>query len=407
MIPFYSKRNQVYPVLRQGHPAVEKYFADMEDWSREISLYDTLGGKLSLPRILHSEPGLLVMEYVPYPTLLDVLEEQERTGFSPEPWYALSAWLRRCYWLCGRLPSEGNLRNFLWDAEGKQIVGLDLECYHSVPLELCGASIAAALLEYAPADTPVKCQAAALLARELQIPGPALSEARRQLAEYRQGKHMPPLSGIVLAGGASRRMGTSKAEMLLEGKSLLTWQVEKFQMLGIRDIMLSGKDCPELPGTRVIPDELPERGPLGGLYSCFRAAENSQCMVLSVDTPLIPCSALAKLCGTHRSGITLLRYAGKAEPLIGIYDTSLERTIFPLIKTRGVPVRALSYLTSPSYFDYTGPEEFLLNCNTPQQFSEALNIAQSHVHLRGRPGLYPPGRWAAGAVSAEDPCAQS
>lgn len=57
MIPFYSKRNQVYPVLRQGHPAVEKYFADMEDWSREISLYDTLGGKLSLPRILHSEPG--------------------------------------------------------------------------------------------------------------------------------------------------------------------------------------------------------------------------------------------------------------------------------------------------------------------------------------------------------------
>ena len=219
----------------------------------------------------------------------------------------------------------------MWDAEGERIIGLDLERYYLEPFDMCGASIAAALLEYTPADTPVKCQAAALLARELHIPDSVLSRARRQLVEYRQGKHMPPLSGIVLAGGASRRMGSQKAGLLLEGKSFLTWQVEKFQMLGIRDIMLSGKDCPELPGTRVIPDELPERGPLGGLYSCFRAAENSQCMVLSVDTPLIPCSALAKLCGTHRSGITLLRYAGKAEPLIGIYDTSLERTIFPLL----------------------------------------------------------------------------
>lgn len=31
----------------------------------------------------------------------------------------------------------------------------------------------------------------------------------------------------------------------------------------------------------------------------------------------------------------------------------------------------------------------------------------SHVHLRRWPGLRPSGRWAAGAVPAEDPCAQS
>lgn len=92
---------------------------------------------------------------------------------------------------------------------------------------------------------------------------------------------MVPCSGVVLAGGASRRIGTSKANPLLAGRSLLAWQAEKLRILGIQDIMLSGKDCPELPGTRVIPDKLPGWSPLGGLYSCFHAAENARCMVLN------------------------------------------------------------------------------------------------------------------------------
>lgn len=379
MIPFYSKRNQVYPALRQGRPVVEKYFSDMEDWAREASLYDTLQGKLSLPHVLHAEPGLLVMEHVPYPTLLEVLEEQERTTFSPEPWQTLPAWLRRCRQMCGRLPSEGNLRNFLWDARSNQIVGLDLEGYHPMSLERCGASIAAALLEYAPTDTPVKRQATSVLVRKFQISDPVLADARRRLLEYRKDKRTAPFSGVVLAGGSSRRMGTSKANLLLEGKSLLARQVEKLRMLEIRDIMLSGKNCPELPGTRVIPDELPGRGPLGGLYSCFRAAENTRCLVLSVDTPLVPCAALAKLCKAHIAGITLLRCNGEAEPLVGVYDTALEEVILPLIKTQGAPVRALCHAAALAYFEYTGPEEFLLNCNTPQQFSEALKIARDYA----------------------------
>ena len=166
---------------------------------------------------------------------------------------------------------------------------------------------------------------------------------------------MAPCSGVVLAGGASRRMGTSKANPLLEGRSLLAWQAEKLRILGIQDIMLSGKDCPELPGW----------SPLGGLYSCFHAAENAHCLVLSVDTPMVPCAALVIFYKAHMAGITLLRCSGEAEPL-RVYDTALKRVILPLIKTQRAPVRALSRLVAPAYF--MGPEKFLLNCNTPQQF---------------------------------------
>lgn len=380
MIPFYSKRNQVYPVLWQGRPAVEKHFAAMEDWAQESSLYQLLSGRVSLVPVLHTEPGLLITEYVPLPTLLDTLEEQERTGFSPEPWRALAAWLRWCFHLCGQLPSDGNLRNFLWDASKNCVWGLDLEGFCSLSPEQSGASVAAAALSYDPVDTVVKRQAAAALTGELQIPENALAESRRRLAESRQSKEKLLLSGIVLAGGTSRRMGTSKAELMLEGKSLLSRQVGKLQALGIRDILLSGRDCPPLPGTRVISDELPDRGPLGGLYSCFHAANNPHCLVLTVDAPLIPAATLDKLRRLHTKGITCLRCAGKTEPLIGVYDTALADLIFPLIKENGVAVRALAQLVPCAYFDYLGPPEYLLNCNTPQQFSQVQRLAEIHIH---------------------------
>lgn len=76
---------------------------------------------------------------------------------------------------------------------------------------------------------------------------------------------------------------------------------------GLQDIMLSGENCPALPGARVIPDEYNGKGPLGGLHACLRAAQNPACLVVSVDTPLIPAAALAHLCQAHSGGVTVLR----------------------------------------------------------------------------------------------------
>ena len=182
------------------------------------------------------------------------------------------------------------------------------------------------------------------------------------------------LSGIVLAGGASRRMGQNKSELRLNGKTFLEFQVDKLRALGIRDIMLSGANCPALPGARVIPDEYEGRGPLGGLHVCLRAAENSTCMVLSVDVPLIQPTTLAQLCHAHRSGVTVLRHHEQEEPLIGVYDRYVSDSISGLIEAGRYAVRALKDLIPWNCFDYLGPEELLINCNTPKDFAAAKRL---------------------------------
>ena len=378
MIPFYSRRNQVYGVVRHGRGAVEKHFTDMDDWRRECGRYAALRGRLELPGVLDSAPGLLITGYCPQPTLLSVLEEQERCGFSPEPWRALADWLLRCNALCGELPADGNLRNFLWDAAVGRVIGLDLEDYRPYAVSSCGAEFAAALLTYSPADTSVKRQAAKVLADVLQVPANEVEESRRRLERRRARKQAEELSGIVLAGGASRRMGRKKAALTLLGKTFLQWQVEKLQALGIQDIMVSCPDRLEWPGIRTVPDVLPGRGPLGGLHACLGAAHCSRCLVISVDVPLVPVSGLAHLCRAHTSGATVLRHGGRQEPLIAVYDSKIAQTIQPLIEAGGVPVRSLAPRVPWHHFDYLGPQALLMNCNTPEELDQLSALAQAY-----------------------------
>lgn len=375
MIPFYSKRNQVYPVVWRGSAAVGKYFTSLEDWRRETELYTVLSGNLPVPEVLDSRPGFLALEYLPCATMLDVLERQEKDGFAPGPWEALAAWLRRCRQLCARLPGEGNLRNFLWDAKRRQVIGLDFESYRPCSPSAFGAVMIAALLEYRPVDTPVKQLAAHLLAEEWDVSESAIAAERQSLRARRGAREAQTLSGIVLAGGASRRMGQDKAQLTLLDRTLLQWQAEKLRALGIGDIMISGEGCTALPGTRVIPDIIPHRGPLGGLHACLRAARNPRCLALSVDVPLVPVSALAHLCRSHSGGVTVLRHGEKQEPLIGVYDSALSEIISPMIGERGAPVLALSEKASWKCFDYLGQEVFLTNCNTPQDMSTVREIS--------------------------------
>lgn len=187
-----------------------------------------------------------------------------------------------------------------------------------------------------------------------------------------------PMSGVVLAGGASRRMGQNKAELVLNGKSLLQLQVDKLCALGIEDIMLSGAGCPSLPGTRVIPDEFPGKGPLAGLHACLRAAKNPACLVLSVDVPLVPISALAHLCRAHQGGITVLCHGEREEPLIAVYDCDAAVPMQAMLERREYAVRGLKDTVPWNRFHYLGPEELLINCNRPEDFAVAQALHSAY-----------------------------
>lgn len=188
---------------------------------------------------------------------------------------------------------------------------------------------------------------------------------------------MNRVSAILLAGGESSRMGRDKAGLPFQGMTLLEWQVQKLQGLGIKDIMLSGPRR-EVPGVRVVPDEFPGRGPLGGLHAGMKAARCPDCLVLSVDVPLTPPAALVALVRAHRASgaaATLLRHGGKWEPLIGVYRSGLFRCAEPILRGENTAVRRLLDETGFEVLDWPGDEGLFLNCNTPEDYEQLCRRA--------------------------------
>ena len=209
---FPSRRNLVRSVEWNGLPAVRKLFDSPADWHCELEMYRQIDGRLTAPKVLRSAPGILLLEYLPFPTLLAELERQEREGFSPSPWLALRRWLERMHRLTGLLPADVNLRNFLWD--GEAIHGIDFEGCRPMHLPDCLSQTAAFILEYAPRDTAVKRQAARILYEG------SVDAVRQALLgrRSRRARRSTDASFVLLAGGKSSRMGCDKAALLCTHK---------------------------------------------------------------------------------------------------------------------------------------------------------------------------------------------
>lgn len=116
-------------------------------------------------------------------------------------------------------------------------------------------------------------------------------------------------------------------------------QIEKGKQLGIKKIYISGYKgvrCTE----EIVMDRIKNRGPLGGLEACFRKASEegfSHCLVLGVDTPLVPKEELKSLVDKAQkeseNRAVLLRHAEKEESLMSVYESSLYQEIAQFLET--------------------------------------------------------------------------
>lgn len=182
------------------------------------------------------------------------------------------------------------------------------------------------------------------------------------------------MSMVILAGGKSRRMGRDKSDLLYNGKTFLEIQIEKGRTLGIEDILVSGyrgKIC----SARVISDQVREKGPLGGLAACFREAKHARCLVLSVDTVLVPAELLSELiraAETNSAPATILRHGDHEESLIGVYNSDLsdemEREFTEYKGSVFAFLRRIGYQT----FNCEADSSSFANVNHPEEYEELI-----------------------------------
>ena len=99
---------------------------------------------------------------------------------------------------------------------------------------------------------------------------------------------MENCTGIILAGGRSQRMGTDKGLLLLDGKSFVSHIYKALQPLfGENCIIVSSNPDYDFLGCTRVEDIIPNKGPLGGIYTGLKYSKTKMNIVVSVDAPLV------------------------------------------------------------------------------------------------------------------------
>jgi molybdenum cofactor guanylyltransferase len=131
----------------------------------------------------------------------------------------------------------------------------------------------------------------------------------------------PELSAYILAGGQSTRMGTDKAFVALDGRTLLARILEVARSVtpNVRIVGSAAKFAPFAP---VVEDIFPGCGPLAGIHAALRSSQTELNVILAVDTPFVSFALLQFLIARAQNSaatVTAPQTSQGWQPLCAIY----------------------------------------------------------------------------------------
>ena len=190
----------------------------------------------------------------------------------------------------------------------------------------------------------------------------------------------PKITGIVLAGGRSSRMGEDKSLMRLNGKTLIEYSIDALRPICEKVIISSNNPNYDFTGCEVWPDELPDQAPIIGIYSCLKRSKTELNIILSCDIPLMSASMIGFLLAKSADyDITVpVHDNGQIEPLCGVYKKSSQEILKEFIESGNFRlndcIRSASYQFIPvdAQIPCNTPNLFL-NINTPSDFGYLLS----------------------------------
>lgn len=181
------------------------------------------------------------------------------------------------------------------------------------------------------------------------------------------------ISGFILAGGKSRRMGTDKAFLLVREEPLLKRMISLVEPF-CNEITISGQNSDYKSfNVNMIPDVFSGCGPISGLYSSLKHSSFDWNLIVSVDVPFVNEELIRFLISNavececvipeHHAGI---------EPLVGMYNKNILPVIERMIKIGDYKLMNLLSKLNTRYVDCNNlirknPRLFF-NVNRPQDY---------------------------------------
>lgn len=189
------------------------------------------------------------------------------------------------------------------------------------------------------------------------------------------------ITGIILAGGKSSRMGSDKGIVELNKKKFIEHILDAVLPNVNEVIIIANNNNYNYLGYKVIKDIIKDCGPLGGIYTGLMNSKTENNIVVSCDIPFISSDLIKYIIeNTNNADISVPVYKGNIEPLCAVYTKRTSDQIHNLIMNKNLKIQnILKYFITKEIFItkmqkfYT--EKLFVNINTPEELKQQKVLA--------------------------------
>ena len=196
------------------------------------------------------------------------------------------------------------------------------------------------------------------------------------------------MTGVVLAGGRSKRMGIDKATLKINDTLLIEYPIKILDKLFERILVVTNERLSETlesslskyESLNVIQDIYPDHGALGGIYTALSYSETPYIFVTACDMPFLNGDFIKYMLEflDNAPDVIVPESTGGLETLHAIYSKGTAdlimrkifknenkiKDLFPLVNVR--------YIPSATIKTFDKEEKMFKNINTPRELREYL-----------------------------------
>lgn len=192
------------------------------------------------------------------------------------------------------------------------------------------------------------------------------------------------VTGVLLAGGKSRRMGEDKRYLVVGEQTLLERGLGVLRSIFQEVLVVIAQDSPPLDVTAtVVRDLVPDCGSLGGLYTGLTRATTPYIFIVACDMPFLDPAVISQFISqTATEDIVMAKLATRLHPMHALYGKRCLPVVEQMIRARQLRIQEMvshpslrvRYVTEADLFTIDPSGRSFQNVNTPDDLEAARSL---------------------------------
>jgi molybdopterin-guanine dinucleotide biosynthesis protein A len=192
------------------------------------------------------------------------------------------------------------------------------------------------------------------------------------------------VTGVLLAGGKSLRMGQDKRYLIVGEQTILERGLGVLRSMFHEILVVIAQDSPPLKiDARVVRDLVPDCGSLGGIYTGLTQATTPYIFAVACDMPFLNQAVIAQFTDRRNTAdIVMARLAARLHPMHALYSKKCLPAMEQMIAAQQLKIQGLlshsslrvQYITEADLLSIDPSWRSFHNVNTPADLEAACSL---------------------------------